>query len=106
RRGLRRRAGGPLAQDRDAGYHDWLAIRTHGSWDRLGVGAGVRCFKIDDVAQEDLALVELIAPDDDGLEGERALPQAGDHGLAAGLDALGDRDLAFAREQPQRAHFT
>src|SRR6516225_9857221 len=29
----------------------------------------------------------------------------GDHRLAAGLDALGDRDLALAREQLHRAHF-
>src|SRR5262249_60161120 len=52
------------------------------------------------------ALVELVAPDDDGLEGERGLAQAGDHGLAAGLDALGNRDLALAREQLHRAHLT
>src|SRR5262249_22577997 len=49
--------------------------RRHG----LGVRAGISGFEIDDVAQEDLALVELVAPDDDGLEGERALAQAGDH---------------------------
>ena len=30
--------------------------------------------------------------------------EAGDHGLAAGLDALGDGDLALAREQLDRAH--
>ena len=71
---------------------------------RLGVGPGIGRFEVDDVAQEDLALVELVAPDDDGLEGERALAQPRDHGLAAGLDALGDRDLALAREQFHRAH--
>ena len=32
------------------------------------------------------------------------LAQARDHGLAAGLDALGDGDLALAREQLDRAH--
>ncbi len=51
-----------------------------------------------------LAFVQLVAPDDDGLEGQRAFAQAGDHRLAAGLDALGDGDLALAREQLHRAH--
>ena len=96
-----------LRQQRPAGHrHDRLAVgadhrRRHG----LGVGAGIGRFEIDDVAQEDLALVELVAPDDDGLEGERALAQAGDHRLAAGLDALGNGDLALARQQLHRAHF-
>jgi hypothetical protein len=71
----------------------------------LGVGASIGCFEVDDVAQKHLSLVELIAPDDDGLEGERALAQARDHGLAAGLDALGDGDLALAGKQFHRAHF-
>ena len=70
----------------------------------LGVGAGIGRFEIDDVAEEDLAFVELVAPDDDGLEGQRALAQPGDHRLAAGLDALGDGDLALARQQLDRAH--
>src|SRR5262249_31349964 len=48
---------------------------------------------------------ELVAPDDDGLEGERALAQASDHRFAAGLDALGNGDLALARQQLHRAHF-
>ena len=74
--------------------------RRHG----LGVGTGIGRFEVDDVAQEHLALVELVAPDDDGLEGERALAQARDHRLAAGLDALGDGDLALAREEFHRAH--
>ena len=71
---------------------------------RLGVGTRIGRLEIDDVAQEDLSLVELVAPDDDGLEGERAFAQARDHRLAAGLDALGDRDLALARQQLDRAH--
>ncbi len=70
----------------------------------LGVGALIGGFEIDDVAQQNLAVVQLVAPDDDGLEGERALAQAGDHGLAAGLDALGDGDLALARQELDRAH--
>ena len=70
----------------------------------LGVGAGIGRLEVDDVAQEDLAFVELVAPDDDGLEGERAFAEAGDHRLAAGLDALGDGDFALARQQLDRAH--
>jgi hypothetical protein len=50
------------------------------------------------------AFVQLVAPDDDGLEGQRAFAQAGDHRLAAGLDALGDGDFALARQKLHRAH--
>src|SRR5262249_1296364 len=75
--------------------------RRHG----LGVRPRIGRLEVDDVAQEHLSLVELVAPDDDGLEGERALAQAGDHRFAAGLDALGNRDLALAREKLNRAHF-
>ncbi len=71
---------------------------------RLGLGTLVGGLEIDDVAEQNLAVVELVAPDDDGLEGQRAFAQAGDHGLAAGLDALGDGDLALARQQLDRAH--
>ncbi len=70
----------------------------------LRVGAGVGRFEIDDVAEEDFSLVELVAPDDDGLEGERAFAEARDHRLAAGLDALGNGDFALARQQLDRAH--
>ena len=70
----------------------------------LGVGAGIGRFEIDDVAQEHLSFVQLVAPDDDGLEGERAFAQARDHRLAAGLDALGDGDFALAGQQLHRAH--
>ena len=76
----------------------------HGSRYRLGVGPGIGRFEIDDVAQEHFAVVQFVAPDDDGLEGERALAQPGDHRLAAGLNTLGGGDLALAREQPNRAH--
>ena len=49
---------------RRAGHrHDRLAVgadhrRRHG----LGIGAGIGCFEVDDVAQEDLSLIELVAP--------------------------------------------
>ena len=50
------------------------------------------------------AFDELVTPDDDGLEGQRAFAQARDHRLAAGLDALGDRDFALAGQKLDRAH--
>ena len=70
----------------------------------LAVGARIGRLEIDDVAQEHPAFDELVAPDDDGLEGQRALAEARDHRLAAGLDALGDGDFALAGEKLDRAH--
>src|SRR5207302_2951325 len=70
----------------------------------LGVGAGIGGFEVDDVAKEDLSFVEFVAPDDDGLEGQRAFAEARDHRLAAGLDALGNRNFAFAGQELDRAH--
>ena len=89
-----------------AGGHSARSRRIAGSSRRhaLGVGARVGRFQVDDVAQEHFSFVELVAPDDDGLEGERAFAEARDHRLAAGLDALGDGDLALAGEQLHRAH--
>src|SRR5262249_49520995 len=62
--------GRALERGRTRGHrHDRLAVgadhrRRHG----LGVGPGIGCFEVDDVAQEHLSLVELVAPDDDSLE--------------------------------------
>src|SRR6266581_2444937 len=70
----------------------------------LGVGPGIRRLEVYNVVQEHFAVVQLVAPNADGLEGERALAQAGDHRFAAGLNTLGDGGLALAREQPDRAH--
>src|SRR5215813_1910764 len=92
------RAGAPAATI------GWPLEPVTGAGMALASGAGIGRFEVDDVAQEDLALVELVAPNDDGLERERALAQPGDHRLAAGLDALGDRNLALAREQLDRTH--
>src|SRR5260370_13906557 len=71
----------------------------------LACGACIGGFQIDDAAQKHLAVVELVAPDDDGLEGERAFAQAGNHRLASGLDALCDRDFAVAGQKLDRTHF-
>ncbi len=60
--------------------------------------------KVDQVTQQDALVHQLVAPDHHGFEGQRAFAQAADHGVAAGLDALGNGDLALAREQFHRAH--
>src|ERR1700730_914054 len=87
--------------------HDHSAVGpNHRRRHDLDVRAGIGCIEVDDVAQEDLALIELVPPDNDGLESERAFAKPPDHGLAAGLDTLGDGDLALARKQFHRAHFT
>ncbi len=65
------------------------ALRQHG-------------FEVDDLAQLHAPLVEGVGPADDGVEGDRAFAQAPDHGVAAGLDALGDGDLALAARGAQR----
>src|ERR1700722_12646946 len=100
-RRLRHEAGGAGTRAR----RKRQAIGPDGGRHLLGVGARIGRFEIDDVAQEDFAFVQFVAPDDDGLEGQRAFAQACDHRLAAGLDALGDGDFALAREQLHRAHF-
>ena len=56
-----------------------LAVHAFGQRLRrrgLGVRALIGGFEIDDVAEQNLAFVQLVAPDDDGLEGERAFAQA------------------------------
>src|SRR6516162_4487346 len=91
---------------RDGNVRNRSTVRADlGHWWGLGVGAGIGCIQIDDVTEQDLAVVELIPPDDDGLEGEWALAESRDHGLAAGLDTLCNSNLAFARKELHRAHF-
>ncbi len=109
RRDMRRRRRAAIAAPL-LPWRDRLAVGAERGRDQrrvhvvLGVGAGVGGFEIDDVAKEDLSFVEFVAPDDDGLEGQRAFAEARDHRLAAGLDALGDGDFALARQQLDRAH--
>ena len=99
RRGLRR-----LGPGRGGGSRGRHRLDRHHRRGLLGVGAGIGRLEIDDVAQQDFRRRELVAPDDDGLEGQRALAQPLDHRLAAGLDTLGDGDLALAAQQLHRAH--
>src|SRR6201999_1674043 len=71
----RRRGRGGHLREPAGGRRTRLAPGAR-SWRRrhaLGVGPGIGGFQVDDVAQKNFALVELVAPDDDGLEGERAL---------------------------------
>src|SRR3984893_11663328 len=97
----------PPGVARGGNARDQLAVGVnHRRRHDIDVRAGIGCIEVDDVAQEDLALVELVPPDNDGLESERAFAKPPDHGLAAGLDTLGDGDLALARKQLHRAHFT
>ncbi len=104
-RSLRRGGGGDAFADL-RGQRLRGAGRGHVDLRRLlAVRAGVGRFEIDDVAQQNLGVVQFVAPDDDGLEGQRAFAQARDHRLAARLDALGDGDFALARKQLDRAHF-
>ena len=70
----------------------------------LALRAGISCFKINNVAQQNLAFVQLIAPDNDRLKGQRIFAQTGDHRLAAGLYALGNRDFAFAGQEFDGTH--
>ena len=105
-----------LAQDRIAVGIQFLALLTgfgRGGFvgqflflaflvvERLAEGG----FEVDDVAQQDLLVQKLLAPHGDGLEGQRAFAQARDHRVAAGLDPLGDGDLALAGQQFDRTHF-
>ena len=62
----------------------------------LRLGAVGR-LQIDHVAQQDLALADRVPPADDRAHGQRALAQRLEHRVAAGLDPLGDLDLALAR---------
>lgn len=71
----------------------------------LGLGTGIGGLEIDNLAQQRRAFVQLVAPDNQRLEGQRALTETSDHRFAASLDALGNGNFAFARQQLHRAHF-
>ena len=83
-------------------------------WRRIGglvpspsAHAAVGRFEIDDVAQQHPAFVERVAPGQQRGDRQRAFADAADHLVPAGLDALGDLDLALAaaaaRRCPSRA---
>ena len=66
--------------------------------------AAIGGVEIDDVAQQNPVLAKSVTPIDDGAQRHRTFTDGADHALAAGLDALGDGDLALAREQLDIAH--
>ncbi len=87
------------------GIHRAVA-RGQGGRGRLAIGPrAIHRFKVDDVAKQNLAFVQFVAPDGKRLEGQRAFAQRADHQFAAGFDALGDGDFAFAGKQFHRTHF-
>ena len=71
---------------------------------RRRLGATLRRLQIDDVAQQHAPGLQRVVPGDDGAERQWALAQPADHHVAAGLDALGDRNFALARQQLDAAH--
>ena len=73
---------------------------------RRRVFGAIGCFKVDQVAQKDALIHELIAPDHHGFECQRALAEAADHRIAASLDTLGNRDFAFTGQKLNGPHLT
>mmetsp|Transcript_22607 Transcript_22607/g.36958 ORF Transcript_22607/g.36958 Transcript_22607/m.36958 type:complete len:344 (+) Transcript_22607:3294-4325(+) len=86
-----------------------LGVGVHNGFsDSFALFAHLRAkgrLKIDHVAQQDVFAQKLVAPDGDGLKGQRAFAEARNHGVATGLDALGDGNFAFAAQQLDRTHF-
>ena len=60
--------------------------------------------EVDHVAQQDVFVEKFVTPDGDGLKRQRAFAEARDHRVAAGLDPLGDGNLALARQKFDRPH--
>jgi hypothetical protein len=98
-----------------------LGRRRHGSDDRLedgwtgdGLGdfgrlgfarrAALCRLEVDHVAQQEAAFVDRVAPGEQRGDRHRALADAADHLVLAGLDALGDLDFALAAQQLDAAH--
>ena len=75
--------------------HDALALAGRAALGRL---------EVDHVAQQDAALVDRVTPHQQRRDRHRALADAADHLVLAGLDALGDLDLALAAQQLDAAH--
>ena len=72
----------------------------------LARAAAMGGVQINDVAQQNLFLLKRVTPGNDGPDGQRRFTDRTDHLFAAGLDPLRDGDLAFTRQQLDRAHFT
>ena len=92
------------------GLARWRTRRWRGGTFRtavnfFGFGTCESRVKIDDIAQQNLAFVQFIAPDDNRLKCQRAFAQACNHSFATRLNALGNRYFAFARQQFHGTHF-
>src|SRR5262249_50134495 len=59
---------------------------------------------LDDVLDADLAALEVLANRENLGDADARVDDDLEHGAFAGLDPLGDLDLALAREQRDRAH--
>ena len=76
--------------------------------DRVFVGRHISAIggvEIDDIAQQNRALLQRLAPMDHRAHGQRAFANAADHHLTARLNPLGDGDFTLARQQFNAAHF-
>ena len=69
-----------------------------------GGRVGGHRLQLDHLAERQAALGDGVPPGGQRAEGHRALAERRQHGVAPGLDALGDRDLAFAGQQRGVAH--
>jgi hypothetical protein len=86
-------------------FADLARIVVLGTLDLLGRRfLGQHRVEIEDLAQLHRPFVERVGPADDRVEGDRRFAQAQDHRVPAGLDPLGDGDLALAAQQLDRAH--
>ncbi len=74
--------------------------------DLLRIRARIGGIQIDNVAEQNVSFIQLIAPDNDRLEAKRAFAETRNHGLTASFNTLGDGDFAFARQKLNRSHFT
>ena len=79
-----------------------VLIRLVGS---LSGPAAVGGVQVNNIAQQHFLGDQRVMPLHDGADGQRAFADATDHHFTAGLNALGDSDLAFARQQFDRTHF-
>jgi len=68
-------------------------------WNRLSVGTGIGCLNVDDVAQESLAVVQFVAPNQDCLESSEGFRIGGNHRPRGGFDALAIATSPSPREQ-------
>ncbi|CAI8239907.1 MAG: Uncharacterised protein [SAR116 cluster bacterium] len=72
---------------------------------RAAIDTRIGGFKIDNVTQRHHTIGNLVAPVQQGADGKGGFADPADHQFAASLDALGNGDLALARQQLYATHF-